>query len=632
MQATLKNFSGGINTFVDAQLLSPEHAVDVLDAEVSNGSIAPRPTAKKALPPTSKLVVNNPNGLRSVVKFGENTFWSDNDTEQLNSTLGYMGVPAPAAALSLADGYRGELLEGNYKYSTAFVTKDGVHSATHTGGAMGYTQFNAKRTATIVQTRDAEPFNPLHKIYVAKGQETDLAAAINLSDHYWNKYDWHLYGYRPGTVIQHLNRYYKSKQAVVNYVSRSNNDHTRNPFSDNFRPLGGGTTPPSSQYWEDVTTEETLVTGLNSIEISNIPVSTESFVAKVLILRTIDRGSSFYIAGVVTNGQRTFSDSLSDSDLMQQLPFDMMGHVAPITYIADGSSSVRGGKYLTELNELFFLAAGTRVYVSAQSDPHSWDPFRYLQFDEDVTAIAAGNASIIAFTKNKRYLITGTTFADLSRLELPTRQGCPNWRTIASLGNNLVWQSNDGIATFGKQPEIEGDRTTLVTANKYVFDAIANFAVVANDVYYLFFDDHVVAVDFKHELKITRLSLSGYQWAWWDENEDRLYLLASTGEWRAFSGTPETWTYLTPRLQITEDRSQKKLRRVYLNCDDDVDMTIYTDGVEAWRKTLTNRQRRRDLTSYVKSGIIGSDIQFRFRSKGVLHSVTIDFRQAGAGA
>ena len=442
MQATLKNFSGGINTFVDSQLLSPEHAVDVLDAEVSNGSIVPRLKAESSLAPASQLVANNPTGLRSVVKFGENTFWSDNDTEQLSSTLGYMGVPPPAAHLSLEDGYRGDLLDGLYRYATAFVTKDGVYSATNVDGALAYTQFSAKRTATVIQTRDAEYFYSHHKIYITGWDDPNRAPLGFFSSGHWTQKQFSIPGYLPGIIVQHYGRYYQCKQIVTTIKNRvlGQNEASR----QNFITLAGDVHPPNPKYWEDITEEETLVTGLNSIEISNIPVSTERFVDKVLILRTIDKGSIFYAIGSVTNGQLTFSDSTTDTELIQRPAFDMMGHVAPITYVADGSASVRGGKYLTELNELFFLAAGTRVYVSAQSDPHSWDPLRYLQFDEDVTAIAAGNASIIAFTKNKRYLITGTNFEDLSRLELPTRQGCPNWRTVATLGN--TWS---GRATMG---------------------------------------------------------------------------------------------------------------------------------------------------------------------------------------
>ena len=49
-----------------------------------------------------------------------------------------------------------------------------------------------------------------------------------------------------------------------------------------------------------------------------------------------------------------------------------------------------------------------------------------------------------------------------------------------------MWQSNDGVAVFGKQPEIEGDQVQLLTADRYNFGGIANFAVSANEVYYLF--------------------------------------------------------------------------------------------------------------------------------------------------
>jgi hypothetical protein len=624
MKATYNQFTGGINNFIDAQNLPAEFAVDVVDATVSNGSIVPLPGAATSIVPKSDFTLYNPTGQRSLARFGKTIFWSDNATGELSSSLGYMGVPAPSAHVHFEDGFRGDRFEGMYQYAFAFRSREGFLSATAPPGSPRSVSFSADRETVSLQSQDATP-------YRTSQQVPRIIAVLSTNEHQYQPRTFR-YGYRAGTVVSDRGRYYKAKQDIWNITVTPTKwgwNPRKNGVLEQSHPLSPDQRPPNLKYWQDITLFTTNVGGLDKINIKNLPVSTDSFIGNVVILRTLRDAGVFYVVGEVPNGTTSFADSVSDETLMLSESIDMTKGNEPLyTSVGQDVATLTGGKYLTELIETFYLAAGAQLFVSEQSNPHSWDPLKYLQFDEEITALVAGNASVIVFTLNKRYVVTGTNFADLARIELPTRQGCPNWRTVASLGNNLVWQSNDGIVTFGKQPELEGDRTTLVTADRYVFDGVANFAVVANDVYYLFYDDHAVAIDFKHGMNITRLALTGYRWAWWDENNDRLHLLSSGGGWEDIAGGPgQRWTYVTPRMHLTEGRQPLQLRRLYIDADEDVYVEVILDGKAAWSKTLTRRHRRRDLQSYVARGLIGTDVQLQLRSKGTMRSITIDFRQ-----
>ena len=62
MQVTFGNFIGGVNNFVDPQKLGPTDAVDVMDADVSTGSVRSVKLPKDIATPTNPAVVHNPDG------------------------------------------------------------------------------------------------------------------------------------------------------------------------------------------------------------------------------------------------------------------------------------------------------------------------------------------------------------------------------------------------------------------------------------------------------------------------------------------------------------------------------------------------------------------------------------------
>ena len=545
-----------------------------------------------------------------------------------------MGVLPPQERIGAIRGFPGERFHGKYSYAVMFRTKDGFHSAP--GSTKVQDRFwvtaQANRVEVDLLSLPAQEFNQ-HR-FLRYGHRRSPAATSTIPGFG--------FGYLEGEIVQYKGRYY---QAAVDVFSR-----TVYPYHSEFVELDSGLllfsdyykygsysssnwlkwyqplpSPLTDKRWEDISEDEILVTGSDSFVLT-LPVSDEATVAEVVVLRTTSGGAIFFEVAALPNGERTFIDTLSDTDLLLSNSPPLNGH-PPIVH----EDTLVGGKYLTELHEVFYLAVGDRLYVSEQSNPHAWDPLKYLVFDEEITALVSADQSIIVFTHNHRYVITGTSFADLTKKQLPTAQGCPNWRTTATVGNHIVWQSNDGVAVFGKQPEIEGDRVELLTAKRYVFDTIANFAVAGNEVYYLFFDDHAVAIDFKHDLKITRLDLKGYISAHYDQGTDRLYFQSPLSWQEAYQGEDASWTYTTPRLEpVTEDRGEatrppKKLRRLWIDADSAVDVDIYVDGEYGWTKSITKRPRR-DLHTYFRSGIVGQDVQFRFRSKGVMRSFTIDYR------
>lgn len=632
MRVTFDNFSGGINNFVDPQKLSPTQAVDVLDAEIVNGSVTSVSSPKDIPTPTTAEVVYNPDGNRSLTKFGEDFYWSDNVTGELSSSIGYMGVEPPERPPKFIKRNVGERLRGEMKWTCVFVTNQEFRSAPSGPQEEAFfTTIDCERQGDAPAITDFPHFDP-ENIHTAH-----YSPHRRYRPHkYCHPYPSPAYGYKAGSIVQYDGKLYKSTADTFSpptnfdgatgtrYLTKSSRGYWRTPALP-LPPPADSESPDSP--WVDAT--GVTAPGSDSIVIE-LPVSADPNVKEVAILRTADPTSStFYEVARVPNGTKYFTDETENSLLLSMGPAVRFFNYPPP--IHENPEYGVGGKYLTTVNEMFYLAVGNRLYLSEQSNPHAWDPLKFITFGNEITAIVPTQAAVIVFTENLRFLVSGSAFEDLVKTQLPTLQGCPNWRTVATVGNHIAWQSNDGIAIFGKQPEIEGDQVQLVTADRFKFDKIANFAVSANEVYYLFFDDYALAIDSKHNLSITKRNLPKYIAATYDQNKDKLYFLSPLGVWQEDAiGEDARWVYTTPRLEPTAKENEgtrlpKKLRRMWIDADNDVDMTVFLDGEKRWTRTLKKRERR-DLDTYFKSGLTGQDMQFEFSSTGTMRSFTVDFR------
>jgi hypothetical protein len=123
-------FSGGINNVIESHLLPPNFAKNLENCRIQNGAIKSnyKPIVKSDdLDET--LIYQD--GKRSLVKFGGVFYWSDNETGELNSSLGYLGIPTPVKLATVSDGAAGGRFASgdNYKYFYTYRTAEGFRSA-----------------------------------------------------------------------------------------------------------------------------------------------------------------------------------------------------------------------------------------------------------------------------------------------------------------------------------------------------------------------------------------------------------------------------------------------------------------------------------------------------------------------
>ena len=590
MIKTLTLFNEGVNNWLGPDSLNERQAVDLLDADIDSGSIK---SVKDSVPVSEPLgngvTINNPYGDRSVVKWANDFFWSDNTSSELSTTSSFFGITPPNGVPRIEGGTPGHLFEGQYQYIVTYMS-GGFESAPFIKGAPEpIAVFNATRPAVILSAGPDYPeFNTKH-FFPSR---------------------W--YGYQAGVYVSFNNRQYLS-------IQRNVLTHQRPIPRDRWPGFDGG------DYWEDVTIETIVATGLNFIVIDKIPLPTESAVDKIRIYRTISGGSEFYLNAELSPGINKYTDEMSDAVLLTHTKLSFTDlPLPPIYKLSDKSESWTkvGGKFLTELNEVFYLAVDDRLYFSNQSNIHGWSPNNYLQFDEEITALWSAKNTILVFTKNRRYRVNaGTTFADLQIRPMPTLQGCPNWRTLTEMRDAVVWQSNDGVAAWQLTPNINEENIQLVTENKYKFDSIARFAAAANDIYYLFYDDHAIQMDFKSGGTISRRSFNA-DLAVYEEELDRLLLRKGGDSYKvADTGDLIPFSYTSPRLKFADDITTMRYRRFWFDADCNLTVIVFINGTEKYRGLSTGTARRQ---FFLPPGMTGEDLQLTITGTGTLRSYTIE--------
>ena len=365
------------------------------------------------------------------------------------------------------------------------------------------------------------------------------------------------------------------------------------------QPASGSSGPG---YW---TADPVVNVGADTIQVYGLPTWTASNIAKRHLYRTQVDGAAFYwVATIDDNTTTVYADSLADDDLLLRDPLETLNWLPPPA----------GGKYLNEKGGIFFVAVGDRVYYSQQSNPHAWSPLDWIGFDATITGTSKDTEAALIFTANRLYRVTGTSRSDISKKEKPGQQGCPNWRTLATVSNTPLWTSNDGICGWN------GDTIELLTKTRYSIEFTPTHAVSANDVYYLFHAAGCAVLDFRHGNAIYETDIIS-DYAWYDADRDKLYLQTDStiAEWG--TGAVKTWTYKTGWLP-GEPTRLKHFRRLAVDATAAVSVAVYLDGT--LKGAVTTPAGGRHIL-FLPAGLTGSYIELLFTGTGTLTEWKVEY-------
>lgn len=245
--------------------------------------------------------------------------------------------------------------------------------------------------------------------------------------------------------------------------------------------------------------------GKVSFYFSSIP----EYVQQIKIYRTIDNGAEFYHLNTIDKNTLiggSYVDNLADIDLLFGEPMESLYYLPPPD----------NGKYLIEHQGTFFLAVDDKLYFSEVFNCHAWNPSNWISFEDKITGIINEFQGLLVFTANRVYKVVGNDATTIEKVEIPTHQGCINYRTCATLSNAPIWLSNDGICMW------DGQSVRLISYGVCKIDNSPIFALSANDCYYLFGIKNVIVYDTRLGGIFYHLSVHA-DYGWYDPDLDKVF-------------------------------------------------------------------------------------------------------------
>lgn len=334
--------------------------------------------------------------------------------------------------------------------------------------------------------------------------------------------------------------------------------------------------------------------------------SIPEWVQQVKIYRTIDSGAEFYSLALLNRNTvlgSTYVDNLSDTDLLFGEPMESLYFLPPPD----------GGKYLIENQGAFFCAVDDKLYFSEIFNCHAWNPSNWISFDDNITGIVAEFQGLLVFTRNRVYKVVGNSIDTIEKVDIPTHQGCLNYRTCATLSNAPIWLSNDGLCVW------DGQNVSLLSHGICKIDNTPLFAVTANDCYYLFGKQNTIVFDKRLGGCFYRLAVVA-DYAWYDADLDKIFYRYEDDIIQLFGSQHRNLSvYVTGLLGI--NTSNVEYRKLRVNSSNGYKVNLYNpSGRMLYSKEVTDS----GITEiYLPTSNWNSGLYFSFYFSGEIKEIIL---------
>ena len=92
---------------------------------------------------------------------------------------------------------------------------------------------------------------------------------------------------------------------------------------------------------------------------------------------------------------------------------------------------------------------GKDLYFSEPFRPHAWPEKYRVPLDDDIVAIARWRSNLLALTRGRPYLVTGSTPDGMLPQPIEVEQTCVSKRGVVEFGHGVCWPSRDGLNYIG---------------------------------------------------------------------------------------------------------------------------------------------------------------------------------------
>lgn len=315
-------------------------------------------------------------------------------------------------------------------------------------------------------------------------------------------------------------------------------------------------------------TPEIDATTSGVISLTGLTASSDSSVTHKRLYRVGGDVDTFTLVAEIPNATTSFVDTISDVDLQAVTLTTDIDLPAPV-----------GLKFITSANTMLFGAVGTRLVFTPISKPESWPALYFIEFDAEVTGVAAVYSGLIVCTVDRTYAITGSGPTSLSKSVISLDQGCVSQKSMQTLKGTAFWLSQEGVCASSGDSVIVISRPQLGALSLTPTDS-----ALVQEVYYLLTDTTCLAFDtaygniFKSfEFGVDSLARKG----------GALYGHSSGYRHKLFSSSSNLpMHYKSPKFIEGRYTDNKLYKKLYFYCKGDIIIKIYINDALVTTKSL----------------------------------------------
>ena len=585
----IQQFQGGLSTRLKPQFLNVNEGVVYENIDNSLGTLSP---VKK--------------NLATAIALEQYHTWYDTEQEWVDSTtkrdyLEYKGVLYWTDRVSTPQRYDGSAqtnlgitpppkLVGTINYQPAGVKDITVKSVVGTGlpndtlrymlvNVDGSEQSNAVEVVvspTSARLDRSNLFEAPEYVFVQSGTLARRDVVIEKP-----------VGITLGSTGVEVYRYYKAQWYRVGVlpnaaatITDNVEDISANPVLDEslFGELQG-TYQYQMTYYNSTTGSESGPSPLSdefalddggNVTFTSLPVSSDPQVTHKRLYRIGGNLTSMTRVVELTNATASYTDVLRDTEVEGTILETAIALQAPA-----------GLKFLTEAYAMLFAALGSQLRFTPIGKPDQWPSLYFLEFDANITGLAAVTSGILVFTKFKTYLVTGTGPTSLAQQLISSDQGCIAHESVQVVAGTAMWASTDGIcASSGNLPQVISKdklgKISLDPVDSVIYDE--NYYVLESDGSALILDYAYGGIYKRLNSDVLSLAVANDVLYGWQSGV--LEIISGSDE-------PASFSYLSPRFIEGSATNSKLYKNIRFFHKGDIMVKVLIDDEVVIEKELT---------------------------------------------
>lgn len=308
-----------------------------------------------------------------------------------------------------------------------------------------------------------------------------------------------------------------------------------------------------------------------TVGLPSIPSGNYSFAAKRIY--RVESGSVYQFVAEVGVATNSYLDTTLSEELGVGLPSQSWDPPSPKM---QGLTMMPGGIGVGFFDNTLCFSEPYRL--------HAWPTDYQLAFQDDIVAVKSTGSGLIVVTEGQPVLVTGSSPAAMSPMELDAAQPCLSARSMVDMGDFAIYASPDGLVAVGGQSAEVVTRNVMSREQWQALGPSTIHAYRHDGRYIGFYSGGCFAFTPAEGLEFYDLQADG---GYYDIKDDILYLIQGTDIVAWGKGAPMTYTWRSKIFEVIPGGEGLSCGRVVARAYP-VTVRLYADGALFHERSVTD--------------------------------------------